>query len=266
MTTGNDIKTAVGELFAVGAHYGYPKARRHPTTKKYIFGVKNNVEIFDLEKTAEALNEVCDFVENLAATGKKVLFVGGKREAQTAISSAAALADAPFVAGRWVGGTLSNFDIIHKRVEKLLTLSDEREKGTLTKYTKKERLMIDRQIKRLDEMFGGIRTLTHLPGAMVIVDPQFEKIARAEALMLKIPIIALSNSDCDVRDIKYVVPCNDASIGTITYVIDRIAKAYSTGSKRVPAKVTVPERKPIAQDERPARRSARVAPAHATKK
>lgn len=259
-TTETDIKTVVGELFAVGAHYGYPKSRRHPTTKKYIFGVKNNVEIFDLEKTAEALNEVCEFVENLASTGKKVLFVGGKREAQTAISSAASVAGAPFVAGRWVGGTLSNFDIIRKRVEKLLTLTDEREKGTLTKYTKKERLMIDRQIKRLDEMFGGIRTLTQLPGAIVIVDPRFEKIARAEALMLKIPIIALSNSDCDVRDIKHVIPCNDASIATITHVVGRIAKAYSTGAGRVPKKVVTPERKPIASEERPVRRPVRVAP------
>lgn len=262
MTTETDIQTAVKDLFAVGAHYGYPKSRRHPTTKKYIFGVKNNVEIFDLEKTAEALTEVCEFVENLAATGKKVLFVGGKREAQTAIASAASVADAPFVAGRWVGGTLSNFDIIRKRVEKLLTLTDEREKGTLTKYTKKERLMIDRQIKRLDEMFGGIRTLTQLPGAVVVVDPRFEKIARAEALMLKIPLIALANSDCDIRDIKYVIPCNDASIATITHVVGRIAKAYSTGVARAPKKAVLPERKPITSEERPVRRPVRPAPSH----
>ncbi len=261
MTTGTDIQTAVKDLFAAGAHYGYPKSRRHPTTKKYIFGVKNNVEIFDLEKTAEAIDEACAFVETLAATGKKVLFVGGKREAQDVIRSAATTAGAPFVAGRWVGGTLSNFDIIRKRVEKLLTLTDEREKGTLTKYTKKERLMIDRQIKRLDEMFGGIRTLTQLPGAIVIIDPRSEKIARAEALMLKIPIIALSNSDCDIRDIAHVIPGNDASVATISYVVGRIAKAYSTGSQMVPKKVVTPERKPAASEDRPVRRPVRPAPA-----
>jgi small subunit ribosomal protein S2 len=247
--TSTDTQKSVADLFATGAHYGYPKARRHPTVKKYIFGAKSGVEIFDLEKTADALASAIAAVEKVAATGKKVLFVGGKREAQKIVAQFAASAGALFVAGRWVGGTLSNFDIIKKRIEKLLTLLSEREQGTLTKYTKKERLLIDRQIKRLEEMFGGIRAMTQLPGLIVVVDPKAEKIALAEAAMLHIPVVALANSDCDISAIAYTVPANDSNVATITYVVQRLADAYAKGMAQAPKKVAVPEKRPSVRED-----------------
>ena len=135
-TVSNDTKAMVDKLFATGAHYGYSKARRHPSAQKFIFGAKNGVDIFDLEKSVEALADVESYVKGLAQVGKQILFVGGKLEAQGAIRRAGEAIDQPFVAGRYVGGTLSNFALIRKRVEKLMTLMDEREKGTLVKYTK----------------------------------------------------------------------------------------------------------------------------------
>jgi small subunit ribosomal protein S2 len=226
----------VTDLFTVGAQYGYPKTRRHPSTQQYIFGTKNGIEIFDLEKTAAALESAVAAVKAVAQSGKKVLFVGGKKEAQAIVQAACLSAQAPFVAGRWVGGTLSNFSIIHKRVEKLLGLLDEKEKGTLAKYTKKERLMIDRDIKRLEEMFGGIRALSQIPGAVVIVDPKAEKIALAEAAALSIPVVALANSDCDLKKITYPIPANDASVATIAFVVEKLAAAYAEGAAAAPAK------------------------------
>ncbi len=235
MTSTNTQETVSG-LFNAGAHYAYPKARRHPSTKKFIFGTKGAVEIFDIEKTADALAQAVAAVEKVATTGKQVLFVGGKREAQKAVRNLATGAGAPFVAGRWVGGTLTNFEIIRKRVEKLVTLTDEREQGTLTKYTKKERLLIDREIKRLEEMFGGIKDMTTAPGMIVLIDPKSEHIAHAEARMLKIPVVALANSDCDVSNIAYPIPGSDANVAVITYVLEQLTKAYQTGAAQAPKK------------------------------
>lgn len=239
-----DTQKTVENLFAAGAHYAYPKSRRHPTMKKYIFGAKGGVEIFDLEKTAEALEKAAAAVEKVATAGKRVLFVGGKREAQKAVRDLATVAGAPFVAGRWVGGTLSNFEIIKKRVEKLLARTEEREQGTLVKYTKKERLMIDREIKRLEEMFGGIKTMSQLPGLLVIVDPKHEKNALAEAIMLHIPVVALTNSDCDISDVTFPIPVSDANISSITYVLGRLTDAYTTGASLAPKKPITIEKRP----------------------
>jgi small subunit ribosomal protein S2 len=243
--------TSVAELLAAGAHYAYPKARRHPTTKRYIFGAKGGVEIFDLEKTAESLAKAVEVVSSVAATGKKVLFVGGKREAQKPVRNFAAMVGAPYVAGRWVGGTLSNFDIIKKRIEKLISLIGEREQGTLTKYTKKERLLIDREIKRLEDMFGGIKELNQLPSLLVIIDPKHEKNALAEARMLRIPVVALANSDCDISAVTYPIPASDANVATITYILEQLTKAYASGAERAPKKTIATDRRVHAQGDGP---------------
>ncbi|MEK7606162.1 MAG: 30S ribosomal protein S2 [Patescibacteria group bacterium] len=239
-TVSNDTKAMVDKLFATGAHYGYSKARRHPSAQKFIFGAKNGVDIFDLEKSVEALADVESYVKGLAQVGKQILFVGGKLEAQGAIRRAGEAIDQPFVAGRYVGGTLSNFALIRKRVEKLMTLMDEREKGTLVKYTKKERLMIDRDIKRLETTFGGLRPMRSLPGAVFVVDPKHEKNVVREAMTLRIPIIALANSDCDVSKIAHVIPGNDASVHSIAFFVDRLVESYREGAKDAP-KIVVPE-------------------------
>ncbi len=248
-TVSNNTQNLVEKLFATGAHYGYAKARRHPSAQKFIFGAKNSVDIFDLEKSVENIAAAETFVKALAASGKQILFVGGKIEARAAIRAAGEGLSQPFVAGRFVGGTLSNFALIRKRVEKLMNLMDEREKGELVKYTKKERLMIDREIKRLEETFGGLRPMKSLPGAMFVVDPKHEKNAVKEALDLRIPVIALANSDCDVSKIAYTIPGNDANIGSISFIISQIVAAYAEGAKDAPKAPEVVEKPRMTRED-----------------
>ena len=189
---GKSTDASIEAMFNVGAHYGFIKSRRHPTVKPFIFGTKNKVEIFDLEKTDEQLQAAVEFVKKVAATGKQIVFAGSKSEAKEAVKKAAESVAQPFVAGRWVGGTFTNFGNIRKRVEKLLDLTSQREKGELTKYTKKERLMIDREIDRLNNLFNGITTMATLPGALFVVDSKKEYIAVQEARDMKIQVAEMA--------------------------------------------------------------------------
>jgi small subunit ribosomal protein S2 len=238
--TKSSANPVVDELFAAGAHYAYPKARRHPSARPYIFGSKGNVELFDLEKTLPALEKAAGFIENLAATGKQAVFAASKLEARGAVRATAESLGLPYVAGRWVGGTFSNFQIIKKRIEHLEQLCEDREKGTLTKYTKMERLLIDREIKRLEETFGGLRGMRSLPAALVVVDPKHEKNAVAEAKLLGIPVVALANSDCDLGDAQYPIPASDANRASIALILGKLAKSYKEGAKRAPARSPEP--------------------------
>lgn len=200
--------------------------------KPFIFGMKNRVEIFDLEKTKDTLAKVKQFVRELGATGKSLLLVGGKSEAKDAVKQAALSIDMPYVAGRWIGGTITNFAAIRSRVEKLLTLRSQKEKGELAqKYTKKERLLIDREIERLEKFFEGIISMTHFPSAIFVVDPRKEHIAVAEARKHNIPVIGLLNSDCDLSQVDYAIIGNDAAIASIKFFMNEIAESYKEGKK-----------------------------------
>jgi small subunit ribosomal protein S2 len=220
---------AIEGLFRVGAHFAYSKSRRHPSVSPFIFGSKARVEIFDLEKTEESLTEAKAFVAGLGATGKQILFVSSKNEGKEAVHKGAEAVRQPFVAGRFIGGTLTNFSQIRKRVEKLERLLSERASGELTKYTKKERLLIDREIKTLEENFGGIVSMKSLPAAVFVVDSKREHIAVAEARQMKIPVIALLNSDCDLTEVDYPIPGNDSSRASIEYFVHEIVSAYRGG-------------------------------------
>ena len=224
--TENKENPKVTELFKAGAHFGFIKSRRHPTTSQYIFGVKNRVEIFNLEKTEPLLTTAVEFIKKLSEEKKTILFVGGKSEAKKAIQKAGEALNMPFVAGRWVGGAISNFGEIKKRIEKLLDLSSKREKGELGKYTKKERLLIDREIVRLETLFYGLVPLTKAPDAMFIVDPKKEHNALAEAKAFNIPVIALCGSDCDISQIDYPIVANDATLSSVNYIVEQIVAAY----------------------------------------
>lgn len=219
-------KNTLDELFKHGAHFGFEKSRRHPSANKFIFGSKNRVDIFDLEKTSEALAKATAFVASLAAVKSTILFVGGKSEAREAISQAAQSLGMPYVASRWIGGTLTNFTQIRKRVDTMLDLQSQKEKGELAKYTKKERLLIDRDIERLQKMFGGISGMTSLPKAIFIVDPRFENIALEEAKSLNIPVIALCGSDNDFAQVNFAIPGNDSNKASIAFFANEIKNAY----------------------------------------
>ncbi len=216
-------------MFAAGAHFAFSRSRRHPTVAPYIFGVKNKVEIFDLEKTTELLDKAKDFVKSLGKDSKIILFVGGKSEARNSVKLGAQSLGMPFVDGRWIGGTLTNFVQIRKRVEKMEKLTMEREKGELAKYTKKERLLIDREIANLERFFSGIVTMKDLPKAIFVIDPRKEKTAVKEALDLGIPVIALLGSDCNMKEVTHPIVGNDSSQTSIQFFVNQITKAYSEG-------------------------------------
>jgi small subunit ribosomal protein S2 len=219
----------IDAMFKAGAHFGYSKTRRHPSVASYIFGVKNKVEIIDLEKTEEMLAKAVAFIATLAKEGKQVLFVGGKNEARGSLRLAAESAGMPFVDGRWIGGTLTNFPEIKKRLAKLEDLTKQKEKGELTKYTKKERLMIDREIANLDRFFSGILSLKDLPKALVVIDSKKEEIAVTEARKMRIPVVALSGTDCDISLIDHPIVANDSSVSSIAFFATELSKAYSKG-------------------------------------
>jgi|SRR3989344_3793717 len=231
MDTAQDIKNdpIINALFKAGAHYGYSKSRRHPSVKPFIFTVKNHVDIFNLEKAKTLLEEALAFAQVLGKEGKQVLFISGKHEALASIQRAAADTGMPNVAGRWVGGTFTNFSMIRARIDKLLDLRDKREKGELSKYTKKERLLIDREIARLEHLFSGLIDLKGMPGAVFVVDPGREHIAVEEASKIGVPVIALAGSDCDLSKVDYPIVGNDASSVSISFFVDSFVSAYKEG-------------------------------------
>jgi len=235
MTENNINEKQVKDLFEAGAHFAYAKARRHPSVAPYIFGAKNGVEIFDLTKTSPLLDTAKNFISHLATQKKQVLFVGGKHESQGVIKDAAMKLDMPYVVGRWIGGTMTNFPEISKRVARLADLSSKKEKGLLGGYTKKERLLIDREIERLTDRFGGLDSMKRPPAAIFVIDSGFEDIAVAEANKEGIPVISLSSSDCDITKVQYPVVGNDTAIKSISYVVEALSAAFEEGKKNIPA-------------------------------
>jgi small subunit ribosomal protein S2 len=225
--TMNDIE----KMFKAGAHFGFSKSRRHPSTKPLIFGSKNKVEIFDLEKTKVYLDKAKEFVKDIAAKNGTILFVGSKNEAQDAIKKAANALNMPYVAGRWIGGTFTNFPQIRKRVDRMEMLTTQREKGELGKYTKKEQLLIDREIDNLNRFFAGIASMKDMPKAVFVVDSKHEGIAVTEAHKVKIPVIGLCGTDCNLNDVEFPIPGNDAARMSIAFFLDEIVAAYKAGHK-----------------------------------
>lgn len=223
--------SAIDAMFSVGAHIGYGRSRRHPSMEPFIFGAKNRVEIFDLEKTLPLLEEAKNFIKKLGASGKVMLFVSGKHEAGETILNSAKELQMPYVAGRWIGGTFTNFKIIRSRVDHYLDLVAKRDKGELAKYTKKERLLIDRDIEKLQRLFGGIVPMKELPAAIVIIDAKQEVTAVREARKVGVPIVALMSSDCDLKTADYPILGNDSARKSIEYFVKELVSAYSTGKK-----------------------------------
>ena len=221
----------VDSMFSAGAHFGLGKSRRHPSVAKYIFSTKNGTDIIDLEKSSVLLEKAKAFVTSLAKEGKIILFVGGKKEASISTKNAAQSLNMPYVDGRWIGGTVSNFGQIRKRIERYEKLVSDKEKGELAKYTKRERMLIDKEIASLEKMFYGIVSLKKMPDAVFVIDPRKEKIAVKEANDFGIPVIALASSDCNIGDIKFPIVGNDASKASIQYFLAEIADAYKAGKK-----------------------------------
>jgi small subunit ribosomal protein S2 len=225
----------------VGLHVGQSRTRRHPSMKEYVYESKSNADIFNTEKTLPLLEAALAEVARVAQAGKALLMIGGKNEVIRIVEQAGTSAGVPFVAGRWIGGALTNFKQIRSRVERLQTLRSERDTGSRTeRYTKKECVLFDREIDTLEFKFSGIESMDVLPGAVFVVDSNAESIPVAEARQMKIPTIALVGSDCDAKGIKFPIVGNDSNTKPVSFVCDLVAKTYLENYRKPAERATVP--------------------------
>jgi small subunit ribosomal protein S2 len=222
--------TLIQRLFNAGSHFGFKKSRRHPTVVPYLFTTKEGVDIFDLEKTATSIESVKELLKQAGMAGKIVLFVGTKDESAKIVKKIAEQVEAPYVVNRWIGGILTNISEVKKRINRLEALTHEGESGELErKYTKKERVMIGREMTKLAFNFGGIAKMARTPDYILVVDPRHDHIAVTEAQSRNVPIIAIMSSDCDASKITYPVVVNDALQSSVTLVLEELAAAYKEG-------------------------------------
>lgn len=219
----------VKELLEAGAHFGHRTSYRHPKMKGYIFTQRNGVHIIDLEKTVSMLEKACTFVRDLVANGQTILFVGTKKQAQQAIEEEATRCGMCYVNQRWLGGTLTNFATIQRRIDYLVRLEDKKEKGEFEYLPKRERAKLEKEIVRLNTLLGGFKEMTALPGALFIADPIKDKLAFAEAKKLDIPVVAIADTNCNPENIDYPIAANDDAIKAIKLVSSKIADAVLEG-------------------------------------
>jgi len=229
MITGQDTE-AFKRLFDTGAHFAQVRSRRHPSMKPYLVGTKGRQEIIDLVKTTEQMEAARAVMTALAKEGKTVLFVGGKVEIAMLVKKAAQEIGAPYVAARWLGGTISNWTELKKRIDRLTELTEKGAAGTLVKqHTKLELVKIGREQKRLTERLDGITTLTKKPDALLVVDTKHEKHAVKEANDAGIPVIAIMSSDCDLKEAAYPIVANDTSRETVKLILAELTQAFQKG-------------------------------------
>jgi len=216
-------------LLEAGVHFGHQTRRWDPRMKPFIFTERNGIHIIDLQQTVPRLRAAMDFVRDLAARGGSTLFVGTKKQAQDSIAEEATRCGMPYVTNRWLGGTLTNFQTIERRIDYLLTLEDRRDRGEFSALLKKEAGKLYEEIERMKRHFGGIKSMKRLPGALFIVDPPMERIAVTEALRMRIPIVAMCDTNSNPEEIEYPIPSNDDAIRAVRLIAGRIADAALEG-------------------------------------
>ncbi|MFL2759829.1 MAG: 30S ribosomal protein S2 [Dehalococcoidia bacterium] len=216
-------------LLEAGVHFGHQKRRWNPKMDRYIFTHRNGIHIIDLQKTLHLVEEAASFLTDVAASGKKILLVGTKKQAQDTIVMEAERSNSLHISNRWLGGTLTNFKTIQTRIDYLVDLETRREQGEFENLTKKEALKIDEKINKLNRNLSGIKEMTEMPGAMFIIDVGREGIAVAEANRVGIPIVAIVDSDCDPDLIDYPIPGNDDAIRSVRLITKRMSNAIIDG-------------------------------------
>jgi small subunit ribosomal protein S2 len=216
-------------LLEAGVHFGHQTRRWDPRMKPYIYIERNGIHIIDLAKTVPLLQQAMEFVRSLSSRGQSILFVGTKKQAQDSIEQEATRAGLPYVTNRWLGGTLTNFQTIESRIDYLIRLEDRRERGEFGMMIKKEAGKLVDEMERMNRYFGGIKNMKRLPGALFIVDPPMERIAVHEALRMKIPIVAMCDTNCNPDEIDYPIPSNDDAIRAVRLIASRIADAAIEG-------------------------------------
>ncbi|MBP1763194.1 MAG: rpsB [Firmicutes bacterium] len=217
------------QLLEAGVHFGHQTRRWNPKMAPYIFTERNGIYIIDLQKTVKKVEEAYNFVRQIAEEGKTILFVGTKKQAQEAVKDEALRCNMFFVNERWLGGMLTNFQTIQKRIGRLRELEDMETNGIFDVLSKKEVLTLRHEMERLQKFLGGIKNMGKLPGALFIVDPRKERIAVAEARKLSIPIVGIVDTNCDPDEIDYVIPGNDDAIRAVKLLCGKMADAMLEG-------------------------------------
>jgi small subunit ribosomal protein S2 len=229
---GEDLGVSIRKLIDAGVHFGHQTNRWNPKMAPYIYGARNGIHIVDLDQTARYLKRALNFVSNAVGRGGQLLFVGTKRQAQDVIVEEAQRSGQFHVTGRWLGGTLTNFRTMKVGIERLRTLTQMDEDGTLDTLAKKEALTLRREAERLTKFVGGIRDMSGTPAALFVIDPQHEHIAVNEANKLGIPVVGLTDTNCDPDLIQYVIPGNDDAIRSIKLITSAVAEACVQGQSR----------------------------------
>lgn len=237
------------DLLEAGVHFGHQVRRGHPKMAEYIFGVREGVHIINLEQSEKKLQEAADFVYLLGAENKVLLFVGTKKQAQPIIEELAKKVDAPYMSARWIGGLLTNFEEMRKNIKRLLDLKDKKEKGELSRYTKKEQLLISRKLDKFEKELGGLASLEKLPDALFITDAVAEKTAVKEANRMNIPIVGIADTNSNPALLTCPIPANDDAIKSIRIITETIAQAFEAGLKKEEKPKTKAEVSPKIREE-----------------
>ncbi len=240
-----EASPAVKELIEAGVFYGMKKSKTHPAMKPYVVLNRGGVDIINLDKTLQAMEKAAGFIEEIARNDGLVLLVGTQPAAQQKILTAGKKLRLPYVVNRWPGGAITNFKVLSKRIEYFTKLREDLSSGVMSKYTKKERLMLERELERLRELFEGLETMKKQPDLLIVIDPVLHHTAVREARRAKIPIVALANLDVDPDSVDYLVPGNDNGLKSIDWFLGKVENALSSGlSKKL-------EKKDKEEKERP---------------
>jgi small subunit ribosomal protein S2 len=237
------------ELLKAGAHFGHQQSRWHPKMEPFIFGARGGVHIVDLDKTLVELEKALAYLKNLASEGKVVLFVGTKRQTREYIKAAAEACGMPFLVERWIGGLLTNFEEMKRRLRKYSGMKGEIASGEVEKYTKKEQAKFKKELEKMDRYLIGLTTLERLPDALYVADMRTEKTALAEATRKQVPIVAVCDTNVDPSDVDYPIPGNDDAVNSIKLFADLMAEAINEGKKEFEKKKL--EKLEAAKNEKP---------------
>jgi small subunit ribosomal protein S2 len=232
------------QLLEAGCHFGHKAERWHPRAKDYIYTEKDGIHIIDLVKTKAGLDKAYAFVEKVASDGGEVLFVGTKRQAKGIVREQAMRVGAPYFAERWIGGFLTNWEEIHKNIQKIHRLQQEQETGAWKRFPKHEQVKLGRYLAKLKFIYNGVLKVTALPKALFVIDIKKEIAAVREAVRMSIPLVAVCDTNVDPASINYPVPANDDAVGSIKLIIEQIAQAFENGRKTFAAAESSLEAKP----------------------
>ena len=242
---------AMKQLLEAGVHFGHQTRRWDPKMAEYIFQARNGIHIIDLQKTSKKLDEAYSFLKEQAEEGKTVLFVGTKKQAQECVKEAAQKCGMFYINQRWLGGTLTNFGTIRKRIERLAELERMQEDGTFDVLPKKEVIILKKEMEKLEKNLGGIKEMKELPGVMFIVDPKKERIGILEAKKLGIPVIGLIDTNCNPEEVDYAIPGNDDAIRAVSLIADCMANAVIEGRQGESMEAVESEMEETAEENAP---------------